>query len=100
MTGLTKEEILKIGKLARLEIDPSELDALEKHFGSVLSYFEVLKELDVSSVDLADKEGAESMRLEPDEIGDSGSNREAILSQAPQRDGDFFRVPKIGGDEE
>lgn len=96
MPQLTKEEILKIGKLARLDIDPDELDGLQGHFARVLEYFEVMKELDVSGISLADSEHGESMPLREDRVN-RWDGREALLDQAPDRRGDFIRVPRIGG---
>ena len=96
MPRLSKEEVLKIGKLARLDIAPEELDALSEHFNSILDYFSKLEELDLSAVDPFTMEDAQPMRLRDDEVVQDNS-REAILDQSPSRDGDFIRVPRIGG---
>lgn len=96
MPQLTKEEILKIGKLARLDIDESELESLQAHFESVLGYFEILKELDTSSFSIADSPDGQSMPLREDQVC-QWDGREALLDQAPGRQGDFIRVPRIGG---
>ncbi len=42
-------------------------------------------------------EDSQPIRLREDEVVPY-DNREAILDQSPSRDGDFIRVPKIGGD--
>lgn len=98
MSALTKEDIMKIGKLARLEIAPEELEGLQQHFSNVLEYFKVLQELDTSDIDLNDISDQQSMPLREDEPR-LWDGREALLDQAPNRDGDFIRVPKIGGDQ-
>ena len=97
MPRLTNEEVMKVGKLARLEIAPDELDSLALHFNSILDYFSKLEELDLSAVDPFTMEDAQPMRLREDEVR-TYDNREGILEQSPSRDGDFIRVPKIGGD--
>ena len=97
MPRLSKDEVLKVGKLARLEIAPEELDALSEHFNNILDYFSKLEELDLSTVDPFTMEDVQPIRLREDEVV-SHDNREAILDQSPSRDGDFIRVPKIGGD--
>lgn len=97
MPKLTKEEVLKIGKLARLEIAPEELDSLSEHFNNVLNYFSKLEELDLSAVDPFTMEDTQPIRLREDEVT-TFAGREAILDQSPSREGDFIRVPKIGGD--
>ena len=97
MPRLTSEEVLKIGKLARLDIAPEELNALSDHFNNILDYFSKLEELDLTGVDPFSMEDTQSMPLREDEVKTNGY-REAILDQSPSREGDFIRVPRIGGD--
>ncbi len=97
MPKISKEEVLKVGKLARLDIAPEELDPLAEHFNSILDYFSKLEELDLSDVDPFTMEDAQTIRLREDKVV-SNDEREAILNQSPSREGDFIRVPKIGGD--
>ena len=97
MPRLTNEEVIKVGKLARLEIAPDELEPLAAHFNSILDYFSKLEELDLSGVDPFTMEDAQPMRLREDEAR-TYENRDAILAQSPSREGNFIRVPKIGGD--
>ncbi len=96
MPKLSKEEVLKIGKLARLEIAPGELDALSEHFNSVLEYFTKLEELDLGAVDPFTMEDTQPITMRPD-VPREDASREAILNQSPSREGDYIRVPKIGG---
>lgn len=97
MPRLSKEEVLKIGRLARLEIAPGELDSLSEHFNGILDYFSKLEELDLRAVDPFTMEDTRPVRLRDDEVGEN-DRREVILNQSPSREGDFIRVPRIGGD--
>ena len=97
MPRLSKEEVLKIGKLARLEIAPEELDSLSEHFNGILDYFSNLGQLDLPAVDPFTMADARPVRLRDDEV-EENDRREAILNQSPSREGDFIRVPRIGGD--
>lgn len=83
--------------MARLEIAPEELEGLSNHFNSVLDYFTKLEELDLSAVDPFTVEDVQPMRMR-DDVVHGNDKREAILNQSPSRDGDFIRVPRIGGD--
>lgn len=98
MSSLSKDDILNIGTLARLHIEADELEGLKNHFDAELGYFEILKELDLSAVRLEDFTEGQTLRLEADEPL-SNDLREAILNEAPNRHGDFIRVPRIGGGE-
>lgn len=48
---ITKEDVEHIAKLARLELSDEEAEKFQKELAEVLEYFEVLAELDVSSVE-------------------------------------------------
>lgn len=97
MQKITPEEVLKVGSLARLEIAPEELAPMAEHFNNILEYFKALEKLDLKNVDPFTIDDAQSMRLR-DDIPVSDGRREAILNQSPSREGDFIRVPRIGGD--
>lgn len=94
---ITSEELKKIGVLARLEVGEDEMEPLKEHFNSILNYFEKLSELDLSDVDPFTLEDSQPLKLRKDEVI-SWDGRESILNQSPSREGDFIRVPRIGGD--
>ncbi len=94
---ITPDDVRKVGLLARLDVGDEEVDGLTDHFNSILEHFGKLDELDLSDVDpLALEEGV-PLRLRKDSVT-TRPDREAILKQSPSRDGDFIRVPRIGGD--
>ena len=78
-------------------LSTEELDSLSEHFNGILDYFSKLGELDLSAVDPFTMEDARPVRLRDDEV-EENDRREAILNQSPSREGDFIRVPRIGGD--
>src|SRR3989338_5339916 len=42
---ITKEEVLKIAKLARLELTEMEVEKMQKDMSAILDYFEILKKV-------------------------------------------------------
>ncbi|MCL1473730.1 Asp-tRNA(Asn)/Glu-tRNA(Gln) amidotransferase subunit GatC [Argonema antarcticum] len=91
---IDREQVHKVANLARLELTPAEEEQFTTQMGSILEYFEQLSELDVSNVqpttraiDVSNITRKDDLRPYPD--------REAILSCAPDQDGDFFKVPQI-----
>lgn len=91
---LSKEEVRKIAHLARLELTPEEEERFAPQLGSILEYFEQLKELDTENVQPTTRAIDVSNVTRADELQPYGE-REAILNCAPERDDDFFKVPKI-----
>jgi aspartyl-tRNA(Asn)/glutamyl-tRNA(Gln) amidotransferase subunit C len=84
-----------VALLARLEVDPAEAPRFVKELQSILAYVEQLDDLDVSGIEPTSQVGAGvKTPLREDEAIPSDAREEA-LDQAPDRDGDYFRVPRV-----
>ena len=80
--------------LARLALTPAEEDEMTATLDAVLTYIDKLDELDTSAVEPT----AHILDLPTPMRDDAVVNPpavDALLANAPARDGDFFRVPKI-----
>ncbi|QYX30469.1 Asp-tRNA(Asn)/Glu-tRNA(Gln) amidotransferase subunit GatC [Sphaerospermopsis torques-reginae] len=91
---IDREQVHKVANLARLELTPEEEAQFSTQLSSILEYVEQLSELDVADVppttraiDVSNVTREDKLQPYPD--------REAILSSAPEQEGDFFKVPKI-----
>jgi aspartyl-tRNA(Asn)/glutamyl-tRNA(Gln) amidotransferase subunit C len=91
---ISGKDIRHIADLARLQVGPEEADSLGKDLNGILEHFERLKNLDLSGIDPFAREDLAATPWRED-IVKSWDGREEALSQAPIRDGDFFRVPRI-----
>ncbi len=81
--------------LSRLEVDPSEEGRFVRELQSILAYVEQLQALDVSGIEPTSQVGAGvKTPLREDRVVPSDVREEA-LAQAPDRDGDYFRVPRV-----
>jgi len=91
---ITREQIRHVAMLARLELDPAEEEAMTTTLDAILTYMDKLGELDTSNVEPT----AHILDRPTPSRDDEVTNVEAthdLLANAPARDGDFFRVPKI-----
>lgn len=86
-----------IGKLSRIELTDEQARAFGQQLGGILSYFSKLQELDTDNIEPMAHALARHNVFGEDIPGQSLSPGEA-LANAPQRDGDFFKVPKVIGD--
>ena len=91
---VNKDLILKLEKLARLELSETERSAIQKDLGNILVMVDKLNELDTDGVEPLVYISAEENTLRDDEIKHQVSKVEA-MKNAPNTDGDFFRVPKM-----
>ena len=94
---LTEKQVRQVAKLARLNINDDEVVEMTRQLGAILGFVAQLDELDTSDVEpLAHCLPIRNV-LREDEIRASLSNEDA-LANAPQRDGEFFAIPKVLGD--
>ena len=91
---ITREDVVKVGELARLKLDDQELDTFTGQMDAILAYVEKLNELDTEGI----VPTAHAVPLEnafrDDEVRPS-IGADNALAAAPDRVEDFFRVPKV-----
>jgi len=91
---LRKEEVEHVAKLARLAVSEEEKEAFGRQLSEILTYVGKLNELDTSKVEPTSHVLDLSNVFRDDVIRESLPPSEA-LANAPDRDADHFRVPKI-----
>ena len=90
----TREQIDYVAHLARIALTDEEREQFGAQLASVLAYMDKLNELDTTDVEpLAHCLPIHNVFRE-DVVKESLTNDEA-LANAPQRDGEFFAVPKV-----
>jgi len=93
--SIDTELVRKVAALARLHIDPAEEPRFVAELQAILSYVEQLQGLDVTGIEPTSQVGTGVVTpLRPDEARPS-LVREEALAQAPDRDGDYLRVPRV-----
>jgi len=91
---IDKAEVRKVAKLARLELSEAEVEEFASQLSAILDYVEKMNELDTTSVEpLAHCLPISNVFREDTARESLGTER--TLANAPQRDGEFFKVPKI-----
>lgn len=91
---IDRDQVHKVAHLARLELTAAEEAQFATQLSSILEYFEQLSELDTTNVQPTTRAIDVSNITRPDDLKPY-PNREAILNGAPDRNEDFFKVPRI-----
>ena len=91
---ISREEVEYVAHLARIELAPEEAEKFTGQLDQILGYFEKLGELDTKDVEPTRHAIAVVNAFREDEIKDSYDS-DTALANAPDRDGPFFKVPKI-----
>ncbi|MGE5700761.1 MAG: Asp-tRNA(Asn)/Glu-tRNA(Gln) amidotransferase subunit GatC [Deltaproteobacteria bacterium] len=92
--AITREEVLHVARLARLSLSEAEVDRLRDQLDDILDYIRQLDALDTRDVIPTSHAVEMGTPFRDDAVRPFG-DKEAILSNAPDRIGDFFRVPRI-----
>ena len=91
---IKKEEVEHVALLARLTFSEAEKERFTTQLNSILAYMDKLSQLDTSSVQPTFHAVALDNVFREDEVRPS-LPRDLTLRNAPDGDGQFFRVPKI-----
>ena len=89
-----KDSLYKLGKLSKIQIDESKLKSLSSDLGSIIEFIDRLKSIDTDNVDPTSNSLDQSLVMREDIASDVNTANE-ILENAPQKELDFFSVPKV-----
>lgn len=92
---MNKEEVLKLSKLARIEIADSEAETLTHEFEAILGYVSEIKNANLKPETSSNTLAQTNVLREDRDPHKSGKYSEAILNEAPAREGDYIKVKKI-----
>lgn len=84
----------KIAHLSRLEFDEKDAEKMMKDMTAIVDWVEKLKEVDTDNIEPLTTMSHEVNVLREDEVKEHLSHERA-LKNAPKKDDDYFRVPKV-----
>jgi len=91
---ISKDDIIKVSELARLEFKEKELEKFTEQLGNILEYIEQLNELNTDNVEPTSHVLDMSTPLREDKVVEWLSTEE-VLKNAPESEDDFFVVPQV-----
>ena len=97
MSRITSSDVRKVAELARLNLPEDQITTYTVELEEILSYVEQLQEIDTNNIQATSRAVEVTNVMREDDV-ELTCSREDILDQAPHREGDFFRVPKILAD--
>jgi aspartyl-tRNA(Asn)/glutamyl-tRNA(Gln) amidotransferase subunit C len=97
--SLDHATVRRIASLARIRVEDGEVANLANELNGILGWIEQLNEVDVTGIEplsgamhMAMAQMATAMR---DDVVTDGGYPDKVLSNAPDRAGNFFAVPKV-----
>ena len=86
--------IKHISKLSRISVDDKKAKKLEVDLNSIFEFIEKLNELDTDKVEPLTSIAETTLKFRTDEVK-SKDIRNQILKNSPEKNEDFFVVPKV-----
>ena len=92
--SIDKDTVKHISKLARISLDEKKINNLSKDLSSIMKFIEKLNELNTDKITLLTSIINASLKTREDEVKD-GKIRDQILKNSPEKNEEFFVVPKV-----
>ncbi len=97
MAKLSRDDVLKLARLARLSLSDQEIERFEKELSQTLDLVAQLQDADLGDVEPTFQVSGQQDVMRPDEIRDYGMTPEDLLKNAPAVEGDYIKVKRMLG---
>ncbi|MEB3349637.1 MAG: Asp-tRNA(Asn)/Glu-tRNA(Gln) amidotransferase subunit GatC [Cyanobacteriota bacterium] len=97
MGRISTDDVRKVAALARLDLPEARLAVMTSQLETILDYVSQLEQVDTTGV-LPTTRAVEVVNVTREDGVKPTPVRDDLLNLAPQREGDYFRVPRILGD--
>ena len=91
---ISQDDVAHMATLSRLSVSPEEQALFARQFGDILSYMDVLAQVDTSGVEPL-YSPVQHISVPREDVSQNRRSREAVLANAPEGDGAYFVVPRI-----
>ena len=92
--SIDKDTVKHISKLARISLDEKKVDSLSKDLTSIMRFIENLNKLNTDKIEPLTSIINASLNSRKDDVKD-GKIRDQILKNSPEKNDEFFVVPKV-----
>jgi aspartyl-tRNA(Asn)/glutamyl-tRNA(Gln) amidotransferase subunit C len=96
---VTASDVERVAELAHLDLKPEETASMLGNLNAILDYVAELNELDTTGVvplaQISELESASSASVSRADQVLPSLDRAIVMSQSPETDGAFFKVPKV-----
>ena len=92
--SIDKDTVKHISKLARISLNEKKADSLSKDLTSIMRFIENLNKLNTDKIEPLTSIINASLKPRKDEVND-GKIRDQILKNSPEKNEEFFVVPKV-----
>ena len=91
---IDRKDVEHVARLARHALTDAELETMREQLNGILAYIDKLNELDTANVEPT-SHAVPMVNVMRDDVEAPCLPRDEALANAPDRSGEFFRVPRI-----
>ncbi len=92
--AIDKKTVKYVAHLARIELEPKELEKLSGQLQDILGFIDKLKKIEIKDISPTSHILPLNNVLREDNLKESLSSKKALMN-APLKEGNFFVVPKV-----
>ncbi len=97
MAQLTRDDVLKLARLARIDLTDDEVTEFSSEFTAILQYVELLQEVDVEGLEPTNQVTGLTNVMRSDDIIDYGYEIKTLLENVPTVENDLIKVKRMVG---
>ena len=97
MSKLTREDILKLARLARLELTEAEIEEYGQELSAILQYVEQLQSVDADDLKPTNQVTGLTNVMREDTVRDYGYNVKDLQKNVPAMQDDHIKVKRMLG---
>lgn len=94
MSEISNKDVEKVARLAKIEVDQSQIADLTDKMTKIVDFAEKLNEVDIDNVEPLINVNNQQLRMAEDEVTD-GSIADKVLSNTKDAKYQYFAVPKV-----
>jgi len=91
---ISREDVEHVARLARLALTEAERDRMREQLAGILAYIDTLRALDTSATEPT-SHAVPMVNVMRDDVNTPCLPQDEALANAPERSGEYARVPKI-----
>lgn len=95
MTKLTRNDVLKLAQLARLQLTEDEVEEFTSEFSDILAYVEQLQSVDTDGLEPTNQVSGNVNVMREDEEIDYGYAPKDLLKNVPEVENDHIKVKRM-----
>lgn len=93
---LSKEDVIKLSKLARIQLTDAEVEKFQKDLSAVLEYIDELNQVDVSGIsEVFEVTGLVNVQRADVPVDADEATKQAIFKNAPEMKDGYYKVKAI-----